>query len=98
MFEDLTMLIYAAISIISMFVGYAFSVSAIMKQSEENTELRVQLLEVINRERALLDEYRDFVEETKVVNEHVYGSIDQKLKLNRRTNEYCRFARYVNCN
>ena len=63
------MLIYAAISIISMFVGYAFAVSAIMKQSEENTELRVQLLEVINRERALLDEYRDFVEETKVVNQ-----------------------------
>ena len=74
------MLIYAAISIISMFVGYAFAVSAIMKQSEENTELRVQLLEVINRERALLDEYRDFVEETKVVNEHMKTFMDQLTK------------------
>lgn len=74
------MLIYAAISIISMFVGYAFAVSAIMKQSEENTELRVQLLEVINRERALLDEYRDFVEETKVVNEHMKTFMDQLAK------------------
>ena len=74
------MLIYAAISIISMFVGYAFSVSAIMKQSEENTELRVQLLEVINRERALLDEYRDFVEDTKVVNEHMKTFMDQLAK------------------
>ena len=74
------MLIYAAISIISMFVGYAFAVSAIMKQSEENTELRVQLLEVINRERALLDEYRDFVEDTKVVNEHMKTFMDQLAK------------------
>lgn len=74
------MLIYAAISIISMFVGYAFAVSAIMKQSEENTELRVQLLEVINRERALLDEYRDFVEETKVVNQKMKQFLDQVSK------------------
>lgn len=74
------MLIYAAISIISMFVGYAFAVSAIMKQSEENTELRVQLLEVINRERALLDEYRDFVEETKGVNQKMKQFLDQVSK------------------
>jgi hypothetical protein len=78
--EDYTMLIYAAISIISMFVGYAFAVSTIMTQSEENTELRVQLLEILNRERMLLDEYRDFVEETKVVNQHMTKFIDQLPK------------------
>ena len=48
-----------------------------MKQSDENTELRVNILEILNRERALLDEYRDFVQETKTVNQYMKRFLDQ---------------------
>lgn len=74
------MIIYAIISIVSMLIGYTFAVSTIMKQSGENTELRVQLLEVINRERLLLDEYREFVQETKTVNQYMKRFLDQLTK------------------
>lgn len=71
------MIVYAAISIVSMLIGYSFAVNAMMKQSDENTELRVNILEILNRERALLDEYRDFVQETKTVNQYMKRFLDQ---------------------
>lgn len=75
-FENCSALAYAAISIGSMIIGYAFSVSTIMKQCEDITELRVQILEILNRERMLLDEYRNFVIDTKQVNQHVKKLVD----------------------
>lgn len=71
------MIVYAAISIVSMLIGYSFAVNAMMKQSDENTELRVNILEILNRERALLDEYREFVQETKTVNQYMKRFLDQ---------------------
>ena len=71
------MIVYAAISIVSMLIGYSFAVNAMMKQSEENTELRVNILEILNRERVLLDEYREFVQETKTVNQCMKRFLDQ---------------------
>lgn len=79
LFEGYNVLVYAAISIISMLIGYSFAVTAIMKQSGENTELRVNILEILNRERALLDEYREFVQETKTVNQYMKRFLDQNF-------------------
>lgn len=75
-FENCSVLAYAAISIGSMVIGYAFSVSTIMKQCEDITELRVQILEILNRERMLLDEYRDFVLDTKKMNQQMKNLVD----------------------
>ena len=77
LFEDYVVIVYAAISIVSMLIGYSFAVNAMMKQSDENTELRVNILEILNRERALLDEYREFVQETKTVNQYMKRFLDQ---------------------
>lgn len=74
------MLTYIAISAVSMLIGYGFSVSVIMKRTDENTELRVKILELLNKERLLLDEYREFVEETKTVNQYMSRFLNQLEK------------------
>jgi hypothetical protein len=78
--EDCTMILYAVISVVSMLVGYALSISSIMKQCDINTELRVQILETLNRERKLIDEYREFVLETKTVNSQLQKLLDSLTK------------------
>lgn len=74
------MLTYIAVAAVSMLIGYGFSVSVIMKQTDENTELRVKILELLNKERLLLDEYREFVEETKTVNQYMSRFLNQLEK------------------
>jgi hypothetical protein len=51
-----------------------------MKQCDINTELRVQILETLNRERKLIDEYREFVLETKTVNSQLQKLLDNLTK------------------
>ena len=71
------MLIYTLVSVGSIIFGYAVSMTVIKQLLADNTELRVTVLEGLNRERLLSIDYLEFVEQVALDNANLPVYFDQ---------------------